>query len=163
MKNLWLACCLWLACASAYAAPQLQGRDVLTGQAVSLEQLRSKDQTVLLVFFKAGCNTCVYNFKLIREFYQANKNSRFQVIGVGLDRKPELFRSYAELVRATTPKDAQFPLLWRFDPAQQDQFGEMQSDSTVFVLGKKGDITLKREGVIKDIDWDDIWTSLQNP
>ncbi|WP_034619533.1 peroxiredoxin family protein [Chitinibacter tainanensis] len=108
MKNLWLACCLWLACASAYAAPQLQGRDVLTGQAVNLAQLRSKDQTVLLVFFKAGCNTCVYNFKLIREFYQANKNSRFQVIGVGLDRKPELFRSYAELVRATSPKMRSF-------------------------------------------------------
>lgn len=159
--------CLALVCsallsATAHAAPALQGKDVISGKAVNLAQVRGKDQTVLLVFFKAGCNTCVYNFKLIREFYKANKASHFGVIGIGLDSKAELFRSYAELVRATTPKDEQFPLLWRLDPAQQDNFGEMNSDSTVFVIGKSGEITLKREGVIKDADWDDIWTSLQN-
>ncbi|AZN37095.1 peroxiredoxin family protein [Iodobacter ciconiae] len=167
MKKFWLSCCcIFLVYAStnanANAAPMLQGRDVVTGKAVNLAQVRGKDQTVLLVFFKAGCDTCVYNFKLIREFYKANKASRFNVIGVGLDSKPEPFRSYAELVRATTPQDEQFPLLWRPDAAQQDNFGEMNNDSTVFVIGKNGEITLKRKGVIKDEDWDDIWTSLQN-
>ncbi|WP_348944777.1 redoxin domain-containing protein [Chitinibacter sp. FCG-7] len=163
MKNFWQAFLYSvLLCTSAIAAPTLQGRDVISAKSINLAQLRGKDQTVLLVFFKAGCNTCVYNFKLIREFYKANKTSRFNVIGVGLDSKPELFRSYAELVRATTPKDEQFPLLWRFDGAQQDNFGEMNSDSTVFVIGKTGEITLKREGIIQDADWDDIWTALQN-
>ncbi|WP_373975530.1 peroxiredoxin family protein [Chitinibacter sp. SCUT-21] len=163
MKKFWLSA-LWfsLICSSVYAAPTLQGRDVISGKAVNLAQVRAKDQTVLLVFFKAGCTTCVYNFKLIREFYKANKASRFNVLGIGLDSKPELFRSYAELVRATTPKDEQFPLLWRPDSVHQDSFGELKNDSTVFVIGKNGEITLTREGVIQDADWDEIWTSLQN-
>ncbi|QLG89294.1 redoxin domain-containing protein [Chitinibacter bivalviorum] len=145
--------------AHSNAVPTLVGQDVVSGKNISLAQY--KNQTVLLVFFSAGCTTCVYNFKLIREFYKANKASHFGVIGVGLDTKSGQFRSYAELVRATTPKDEQFPLLWRLDPMHRDSFGELKNDSTVFVIGKNGEITLKREGVIKDDDWDEIWTSLQ--
>jgi peroxiredoxin len=161
MKKLWMSLLLAsvLAQGQAMAAQTLAGHDVVNGKSVNLSQY--KNQTVLLVFFSTGCNTCVYNFKLIREFYKANKASHFGVIGVGLDKKPSQFHSYAQLVNATTPKNEQFPLTWRLDPAHQDSFGEMKNDSTVFVIGKNGEISLKREGVIKDDDWDEIWTSLQ--
>ncbi|MBM5570070.1 MULTISPECIES: peroxiredoxin family protein [Deefgea] len=159
MSKFWLSLVLTLSMAQSIAAPLLTGNDIVSGKPISLAQY--KNQTVLLVFFSAGCTTCVYNFKLIREFYKANRASHFGVIGVGLDSKPGLFRSYAELVRATTPKDEQFPLLWRLGATHRDGFGELKNDSTVFVISKNGEITLKREGVIKDDDWDEIWTSLQ--
>ncbi len=141
------------------AAFSLEGIDVSSGKPVYLQQY--KNQSVLLAFFSAGCDACVYNFKLIREFYKANKKSNFAVIGIGLDKKVEHFKNYAQLVNATTPKDEQFPLIWRNAPEYKDSFGTIKRDPTVVVIGKNGDVTLKREGIIQDADWDDIWTSLQ--
>ncbi|WP_028451668.1 TlpA family protein disulfide reductase [Chitinilyticum aquatile] len=146
--------------APAWAGPALAGRDVLDGRRIELQQYRH--QTVLLVFFRAGCASCVYNFKLLREFYKANRNSQFAVIGVGLDKEPAVFRDYARLVAATTPAAEQFPLLWRLDPAHRDGFGEMRHDSSVLVIGKEGEILLRREGVIKNEGWDEIWTYLRH-
>ena len=143
----------------AAAASSLEGVDVSNGKPVNLQQY--KNQTVLLAFFSAGCDACVYNFKLIREFYKANKKSHFAVIGIGLDKKVDNFKNYAQLVNATTAKDEQFPLVWRNSPEHKDSFGAIKRDPTVMVIDKNGAVTLKREGIIQDADWDDIWTSLQ--
>ena len=141
------------------AASSLEGVDVSNGKPVNLQQY--KNQTVLLAFFSAGCDACVYNFKLIREFYKANKKSHFAVIGIGLDKKVDNLKNYAQLVNATTAKDEQFPLVWRNAPEYKDSFGTIKRDPTVMVIGKNGEVALKREGIIQDADWDDIWTSLQ--
>lgn len=141
------------------ASTNLEGVDISNGKPVYLQQY--KNQTVLLAFFSAGCDACVYNLKLIREFYKANKKSNFAVIGVGLDKKVEHFKNYANLVNSTTPKDEQFPLLWRNAAGYKDNFGTIRKDPTVMVINKNGEIVLKREGIIQDADWDDLWTSLQ--
>ena len=143
----------------AAATQSLDAVDIVSGKPVHLQQY--KKQTVLLAFFSAGCDACVYNFKLIREFYKANKKSHFAVIGIGLDKKPDHFKNYAQLVNATTPKDEQFPLVWRNSPQHKDSFGEIKRDPSLVVIDKHGNITLKREGVIQDNDWDEIWASLQ--
>lgn len=155
----WLIALFLLSQGYATAAQTLEGVDVVSGKPVFLQQY--KNQTVLLAFFSAGCDACVYNFKLIREFYKSNKKSHFAVIGIGLDKKPEHFKNYAQLVDATTPKDEQFPLVWRNAPEYKDSFGTIKRDPSLIVIGKNGEITLKREGIIQDSDWDDIWTSLQ--
>jgi peroxiredoxin len=155
----WLIALFLLSQGYAAAAQTLEGVDVVSGKPVYLQQY--KNQTVLLAFFSAGCDACVYNFKLIREFYKSNKKSHFAVIGIGLDKKPEHFKNYAQLVDATTPKDEQFPLVWRNAPDYKDSFGTIKRDPSVVVIGKNGEVTLKREGIIQDSDWDDIWTSLQ--
>lgn len=104
MKKLWMSLLLAsvLAQGQAMAAQTLAGHDVVNGKSVNLSQY--KNQTILLVFFSTGCNTCVYNFKLIREFYKANKASHFGVIGVGQDKKPSQFQNYAQLVNAPPKK-----------------------------------------------------------
>ena len=155
----WLIALFLLSQGYAAAAQTLQGVDVISGKPVFLQQY--KNQTVLLAFFSAGCDACVYNFKLIREFYKSNKKSNFAVIGIGLDKKPENFKNYAQLVDATTPKEEQFPLVWRNAAEYKDSFGTIKRDPSLIVIGKNGEITLKREGIIQDSDWDDIWTSLQ--
>ena len=155
----WMLALLLFSNGYAAAASSLEGVDVSNGKPVNLQQY--KNQTVLLAFFSAGCDACVYNFKLIREFYKANKKSHFAVIGIGLDKKVDNFKNYAQLVNATTAKDEQFPLVWRNSPEHKDSFGAIKRDPTVMVIDKNGAVTLKREGIIQDADWDDIWTSLQ--
>ena len=155
----WMLALLLFSNGYAATASSLEGVDVSNGKPVNLQQY--KNQTVLLAFFSAGCDACVYNFKLIREFYKANKKSHFAVIGIGLDKKVDNFKNYAQLVNATTAKDEQFPLVWRNSPEHKDSFGAIKRDPTVMVIDKNGAVTLKREGIIQDADWDDIWTSLQ--
>ena len=155
----WMLALLLFSNGYAAAASSLEGVDVSNGKPVNLQQY--KNQTVLLAFFSAGCDACVYNFKLIREFYKANKKSHFAVIGIGLDKKVDNFKNYAQLVNATTAKDQQFPLVWRNSPEHKDSFGAIKRDPTVMVIDKNGAVTLKREGIIQDADWYDIWTTLQ--
>lgn len=155
----WFVALLLLSQGYVAAASSLEGVDISNGKPIVLQQY--KNQTVLLAFFSAGCDSCVYNFKLIREFYKANKKSHFAVIGIGLDKKPDHFKNYAQLVNATTAKEEQFPLVWRNAAEYKDSFGPIKRDPTIIVIGKNGEVTLKREGIIQDADWDDIWTSLQ--
>ena len=62
----WMLALLLFSNGYAAAASSLEGVDVSNGKPVNLQQY--KNQTVLLAFFSAGCDACVYNFKLIREF-----------------------------------------------------------------------------------------------
>lgn len=136
----------------------LQGMDV-DGKAINLQDYQGK--ACLISFFTAECIPCINDLRLMREFYGANRNRNYVNIGVNVDQNRQSLVDYMDLVKKTIPVEQHFPIAWRNAKGHADNFGPITSEPTHFVLDKDHKLVLRRNGVFKASDWDDLWTNLQ--
>ncbi len=143
--------------AAPSAAYVLKGTDVL-GKAINLQDYAGK--ACLISFFTAECIPCTNDLRLMREFYGANKARNYVNIGVNMDANRDALVEYVELLKKTIPVAQHFPIAWRNAKGHSDNFGAMSSQPTHFVLDKEHKLVLRRNGIFKAADWDDLWTNL---
>ena len=58
------------------------------------------------------------------------------------------------------PAEQRFPIAWRNAEGHKDSFGAISRRPTHFVLNRKHQQVLRREGNFLPTDWDDLWVSL---
>jgi len=138
--------------------PQLVGVDE-NGRAVRLADYAGR--ACLVSFFTSGCNLCLNDLKLMREFNRDNRAKRFVMLAVSLDEKRNDYLDYAKLIALSVPVAQQFPLLWRGAPEHSDSFGAITQWPTHFVLDRSHQLLRTRQGSFKPEDWDDLWTLLE--
>ena len=136
---------------------QLKGVDVM-GKEIKLQDYLGK--SCLVSFFTAECIPCTNDLRLMREFYGANKKRNYVNIGVNMDSDRQSLVDYMDLVRKAIPADQQFPIVWRNAKGHSDNFGAISSQPTHFVLDKEHKLVLRRNGIFKAADWDDLWSNL---
>jgi peroxiredoxin len=142
----------------AQTAPfMLKGVDV-AGKAINLQDYAGK--ACLVSFFTAECIPCTNDLRLMREFYGANKTRNYVNIGVNMDVNKDALAEYIDLVKKTIPAAQHFPIAWRNAKGHSDNFGAIGSQPTHFVLDKAHKLVLRRNGIFKPSDWDDLWTNL---
>jgi peroxiredoxin len=147
------------AAAPVAAAPfVLKGTDV-AGKAIDLRDYAGK--ACLVSFFTAECIPCTNDLRLMREFYGANKKRNYVNIGVNMDVSMTTLAEYVDLIKKTIPVDQHFPIAWRNAKGHNDNFGAISSQPTHFVLDKAHKLVLRRNGIFKPSDWDDLWTNLE--
>jgi hypothetical protein len=139
------------------AAYVLKGTDVL-GKAINLHDYAGK--ACLVSFFTAECIPCTNDLRLMREFYGANKTRNYVNIGINMDVDKQALVDYVDLVKKTIPVAQHFPIAWRNAKGHSDNFGTISSQPTHFVLDKEHKLVLRRNGIFKPADWDDLWTNL---
>lgn len=139
------------------AQMMLSGTDV-NGKKMNLSDYAGK--TVLVSFFSAGCNRCARDLKLMREFYVGNVKRQFVLLAVNIDRDKQDYDSYVQLIRLAVPKEQQFPVIWRHAAGHKDNFGNIISQPTHFVINPQGQLLWKREGTFQPDDWDNLWEVL---
>lgn len=138
----------------------LQGVDA-SGKKIELTDFLGK--TILVSFFTAGCNLCMRDLKLMREFYVGNSKRNFVLLGVNIDQNKNDFDEYNQLIALAVPKEQRFPMVWRNAPGHKDNFGPITRQPTHFVINAKNEFIFKREGSFEPEDWDNLWTSLKTP
>lgn len=117
-------------------------------------------KTLLVSFYSAACSVCERDLKLMREFYRDNAAKNFVLVGVNIDKAKTDFETYAKIVALSTPKNQQFPLLWKGSLSSFDGFGNIATGPVHFVINNKGEVILRRDGTFKGEDWDNLWESL---
>jgi peroxiredoxin len=135
----------------------LKGMDAY-GKAINLQDYAGK--ACLISFFTAECIPCTNDLRLMREFFGANKSRNYVNIGVNLDPDRESIAEYMDLLRKTIPVANHFPIAWRNAKGHSDNFGVINSQPTHFVLNKEHQLVLRRNGIFRPSDWDDLWTDL---
>ncbi|HEY0064184.1 MAG TPA: TlpA disulfide reductase family protein [Telluria sp.] len=136
----------------------LQGVDV-DGKAINLQE--SLGKACLVSFFTAECIPCTNDLRLMREFFGANRSKNYINIGVNMDQDRQAIADYMALVRKAIPVEQHFPIAWRNAKGHNDNFGAMTSEPTHFVLDKEHKLVMRRNGVFRPTDWDELWTNLQ--
>ncbi len=135
----------------------LRGVDV-AGKAIDLQQYAGR--ACLISFFTVECIPCTNDLRLMREFYGANRSRNYVNIGVNLDSSRAVLAEYVALLDKTIPAGQHFPIAWRGAKEHRDNFGAMLSQPTHFVLDKAHRLVLRRNGIFKADDWDELWTNL---
>ncbi|MET3133380.1 thiol-disulfide isomerase/thioredoxin [Oxalobacteraceae bacterium GrIS 1.11] len=152
---------LWSANATRAPAPplafNLDGKDS-NGKPVKLDDYPGK--VCLVSFFAFDCESCFEDLRLMREFYLANKDKNFVILGVNIDKRKEMYLEYMSLIEKTIPVGQRFPIVWRNAPGHSDSFGPITTTPTHFVLNRVHKQVLRRDGGFQASDWDDLWTSL---
>jgi peroxiredoxin len=143
--------------APALAPYTLKGVDV-RGKPINLQDYKGK--ACLVSFFTAECIPCTNDLRLMREFYGANKARNYVNIGVNMDVDRQSLADYVDLVRQTIPAAQHFPIAWRNAKGHADNFGVLSSQPTHFVLDKEHKLVMRRNGIFKPSDWDDLWSNL---
>lgn len=116
--------------------------------------------TLLVSFFTAGCNLCARDLRLMREFYVGNAKRHFVLLAINIDRSKQDYETYLQLINLAVPKEQRFPIIWRHAPGFKDNFGNIISQPTHFVISPKGQLLWKREGTFQSEDWDNLWEAL---
>ena len=160
MAGLFSATCSSVFSQDDKAIPKLtlQGVDA-NGKKLELTDFLGK--TVLVSFFTAGCNLCLRDLKLMREFYVSNSKRNFVLLAVNIDQNKEDFDAYNQLIALAVPKDQRFPMVWRNAPGHKDNFGPIVHQPTHFVINPNNEFIFKREGSFEPEDWDNLWASLK--
>jgi peroxiredoxin len=135
----------------------LNGVDV-NGKAIRLNDYLGK--ACLVSFFTAECIPCTNDLRLMREFYGANKARNYVNIGVNMDVERESLAQYIDLLKVTIPAAQHFPIAWRNAKGHSDNFGVIASQPSHFVLDKAHKLVVRRNGIFKPGDWDDLWSNL---
>jgi peroxiredoxin len=136
----------------------LKGTDAY-GKKLDLNDFSGK--TVLVSFFTIDCELCTHDLKLMREFYVGNAKKNFALLGINIDQHKKDVDDYNEITTLAYPKNQRFPTVWRNAPGHADNFGNIITRPTHFVLDVKHQLVFKREGAFQPEDWDNLWLSLE--
>ena len=119
---------------AADRAPDFTLKDVISGQAYTLSQLRGK--VVMLNFFTFTCEPCKKEMPYLQQIGQEFKSRGFQMIGIGLASTPEQLRSLAQQL------GLDYPILVGTDEVSQ-AYGKIEFVPTSFIIDRQGNMAQK--------------------
>jgi thiol-disulfide isomerase/thioredoxin len=129
---------------------------VLTsGQKMNIEQWKGK--VVMVNFWATWCGVCQTEMPRWQKFYEANRDKGFEMIAVSVDDGVEEVQAFL------AKKPYRFPVAWRFDKREDDDFSTVRSTPTTYFVDKHGKIALKHIGRMSDDFLKQTVESLQTP
>ena len=111
---------------------------LLNGEKVNLEQWKGK--VVMVNFWAIWCAVCQTEMPGWQKFYEANRAKGFEMIALSVD-------DGVEEVQAFMAKEQyRFPVAWRFDKQEDDDFPTVRSTPTTYFVDKHGKVALQHMG-----------------
>jgi len=111
---------------------------LLNGDKVNLEKWKGK--VVMVSFWATWCPVCRSEMPGWQKFYEANRTRGFEMIAMSVDDGEEEVRAF------TAEKKYRFPIGWRFDKAEDDDFPTIRGTPTIFFVDRQGKVALKQVG-----------------
>jgi thiol-disulfide isomerase/thioredoxin len=111
---------------------------LLTGEKVNLEQWKGK--VVMVSFWATWCGVCRGEMPGWQKFYEANRTKGLEMIAMSVDDGEDEVRAFI----ADHPY--RFPVGWRFDKAEDDDFPTIRGTPTTFLVDRQGRVALKQVG-----------------
>ncbi|MEK6209679.1 MAG: TlpA disulfide reductase family protein [Pseudomonadota bacterium] len=111
---------------------------LLNGEKVNLE--RWKGKVVMVNFWATWCAVCQTEMPGWQKFYEANRDKGFEMIALSVDDGVEEVHAFM------AKKPYRFPVAWRFDKQEDDDFPTVRSTPTTYFVDKRGKVALKHIG-----------------
>jgi len=115
---------------------------LLSGEKLNLEQWKGK--VVMVSFWATWCAVCRSEMPAWQKFYEANRSKGFEMVALSVDDGEEEVRAFI----ADHPY--RFPVGWRFDKAEDDDFPTIRGTPTTFLVDRQGRVALKQIGRMSD-------------
>jgi cytochrome c biogenesis protein CcmG, thiol:disulfide interchange protein DsbE len=115
---------------------------LLNGEKVNLEKWKGK--VVMVSFWATWCPVCRSEMPHWQKFYEANRARGFEMIAMSVDDGVEEVRAFM------AEKKYRFPVGWRFDKAEDDDFPTIRGTPTTFIVDRQGRVALKQVGRVSD-------------
>jgi thiol-disulfide isomerase/thioredoxin len=132
-------------------------------QPFDLAKLRGK--MVLLFFWSTDCAVCLDKLPELRRNLAGWRGKQFVIVAVNQDRHQSDLVAYEKVLMHIVPGNAdldkQMQILWRKDPAYQDNLGSFPvRSSTSLLINREGKLVNSIRGHIPNEVWDDIAAEL---
>jgi thiol-disulfide isomerase/thioredoxin len=111
---------------------------LINGQKLDLEQWQGK--VVMVNFWATWCPVCQTEMPGWQKFYEANRDKGFEMIALSVDDGVEEVHAFL------AKKPYRFPVAWRFDKQEDDDFPTVRSTPTTYFVDKRGKVALKHIG-----------------
>jgi thiol-disulfide isomerase/thioredoxin len=111
---------------------------LINGQKVDVEQWKGK--VVMINFWATWCAVCQTEMPGWQTFYEANRGKGFEMIALSVDDGVEEVRAFLAKTQY------RFPVAWRFDKQEDDDFPTVRSTPTTYFVDKRGKVALKHIG-----------------
>ena len=111
---------------------------LINGQKVNLDQWKGK--VVMVNFWATWCAVCQTEMPGWQKFYEANRAKGFEMIALSVDDSVE------EVHASLAKKPYRFPVAWRFDKQEDDDFPTVRSTPTTYFVDKHGRVALMHIG-----------------
>jgi len=115
---------------------------LINGQKVNLDQWKGK--VVMVNFWATWCAVCQTEMPGWQKFYEANRAKGFEMIALSVDDGVEEVHAFL------AKKPYRFPVAWRFDKQEDDDFPTVRSTPTTYFVDKHGKIALKHIGTMSE-------------
>ena len=134
---LWAVALPW---AGAAGEPARLEAVLLDGNRVNLEQWKGK--VVMVNFWATWCPVCRAEMPQWQKFYDANRSRGFEMIAVSVDDGEEEVRAFM------AAKGYTFPVAWRFDKREDDDFPTVRATPTTYFVDRQGRVATMLVGQI---------------
>jgi len=111
---------------------------LLGGEKLDLEQW--KGRVVMVSFWATWCAVCRAEMPGWEKFYEANRARGFEMVAMSVDDGEDEVRAFIG------DHPYRFPVGWRFDKAEDDDFPTVRATPTTFLIDRQGRIALKHIG-----------------
>ena len=111
---------------------------LINGQKVNLDQWKGK--VVMVNFWATWCAVCQTEMPGWQKFYEANRAKGFEMIALSVDDGVEEVHAFL------AKKTYRFPVAWRFDKQEDDDFPTVRSTPTTYFVDKHGRVALMHIG-----------------
>ena len=115
---------------------------LINGQKVNLNQWKGK--VVMVNFWATWCAVCQTEMPGWQKFYEANRAKGFEMIALSVDDGVEEVHAFL------AKKPYRFPVAWRFDKQEDDDFPTVRSTPTTYFVDKRGKVALKHIGTMSE-------------
>ena len=116
---------------------------LINGQKVNVEQWKGK--VVMVNFWATWCAVCQTEMPGWQKFYEANRDKGFEMIALSVDDGVEEVQAFL------AKKPYRFPVAWRFDKHEDDDFATVRSTPTTYFVDKRGKVALKHIGRMSEV------------
>lgn len=125
----------------------------INGQKMDIEQWKGK--VVMVNFWATWCAVCQTEMPGWQKFYEANRAKGFEMIALSVDDGVEEVQAFM------AKKQYRFPVAWRFDKQEDDDFPTVRSTPTTYFVDKHGKVALQHIGRMSEEFLTQTFESLQ--
>jgi len=126
---------------------------LMNGKKVHVGQWKGK--VVMVNFWATWCAVCQTEMPGWQKFYEANRDKGFEMIALSVDDGVEEVHAFLE------KKPYRFPVAWRFDKQEDDDFPTVRSTPTTYFVDKRGKVALMHIGRMSEEFLKQTFESLQ--